>query len=61
MRGLMVEWPMVSLVALSEVAGSNDTSARTRIIKIYGLMEFSSPADAAGVSTIGSAALYFDG
>src|SRR4029453_12657707 len=43
MRGLMVEWPMVSLVALSEAAGLNDTNVRTRIARIYGFIEFSSP------------------
>ena len=35
MRGLMVEWPMVSLIAPSEALGSNDTSAKTRATKLY--------------------------
>ena len=52
MRGLIVEWPMVSLVALREAVVLNDTNARARIIKIYGFIELSLPAACAGVSSI---------
>ena len=44
---------MVSLVALSEVVGLNDTSARTRITKIFGFMELTLPARPADVSLPG--------
>src|SRR2546427_11213503 len=52
MRGLIVEWPMVSLVALSEAAGLNDTNVRTRIAKIYRFMQPSLPAATAHVASI---------
>src|SRR5438445_8674283 len=60
MRGLIVEWPMVSLVALNEAVGLNDTSARARIAKIYGFMEFSLPAASTGVSSIIVPLVYHD-